>query len=171
VSGTGMQRLILLRHGKAESVSGSGRDVERGLTDRGRRDAAIMGRVLTEADVTPDRVLVSDARRTRETWEEMSVAFPSAQVEFDRALYLASADRLAHMVDASSEAHSLMIIGHNPGLHELAAICAGRSQSPARDRLMDSFPTAAAAVFARDANGVWALEHLLLPKENGGGIL
>jgi phosphohistidine phosphatase len=87
-----MQRLILLRHGKAESVSDLGGDAERGLTDRGRRDSALMGRVLSQAGVKPDLVLVSDARRTRETWEEVSAAFPSAEAEFDPGLYLASAE-------------------------------------------------------------------------------
>ena len=167
-----MHRLMLLRHGKAESVSDSGGDMARELTDRGRRDAAIMGRVLADAGMIPDVVLVSEARRTRETWEEVSLAFPSARAEFDRALYLASADRLAHMVDASAEvAGCLMIIGHNPGLHELAAICAGRSHGAGYEQLMNSFPTCAAAVFARDADGGWMLETMLVPRDNGGGVL
>jgi phosphohistidine phosphatase len=167
-----MQRLILLRHGKAESVSDHGGDAERGLTDRGRRDSALMGRVLADAGVKPDLVLVSDARRTRETWEEVSAAFPAAEVEFDRALYLASAERLAHTIDANAEAAvCLMIIGHNPGIHEIAAVCAGRSHGPDRERLMESFPTAAAAVFAKDSHGGWVLERMLEPKRHGGGVL
>jgi len=167
-----MQRLILLRHGKAESVSGQGGDAERCLTDRGRRDSALMGRVLAEAGLKPDLVLVSDARRTRETWEEVSAAFPAAEVEVDRALYLASAERLAHAIDANAEsAACLMIVGHNPGIHEIAAICAGRTQGPDRDRLMNSFPTACAAVFSKDANGGWVLDAMLEPKGHGGGIL
>ena len=167
-----MQRLILLRHGKAESVSGSGGDMTRALTDRGRRDSALMGRVLADAGMIPDLVLVSEARRTRETWDELSLAFPAARIEFDRALYLASADRLAHMVDASAElASCLMIIGHNPGLHELAAVCAGRSHGGAYERLMNAFPTTAAAVFRKDADGGWTLEDMLVPGEHGGGVL
>ena len=167
-----MRRLILLRHGKAESASGSGGDMTRALTARGRRDAAIMGRVLAGAGMVPDLVLVSEATRTRESWEELQSAFPAARVEFDRALYLASAERLAFMVDASAEAAAcLMIIGHNPGLHELAAVCAGRSHGPAYEQLMASFPTAAAAVFDKDAEGTWRLESFLIPRENGGGVL
>jgi phosphohistidine phosphatase len=167
-----MQRLILLRHGKAESVSDLGGDAERGLTDRGRRDCALMGRVLADAGFKPDLVLVSAARRTRETWEEMSPAFPSAEVEFDQALYLASAERLAHAIDANAEAAAcLMIVGHNPGIHEIAAVCAGRSQGPDRERLMNAFPTACAAVFGKDADGGWVLEAMLEPKGHGGGVL
>jgi phosphohistidine phosphatase len=167
-----MQRLILLRHGKAESASDGGGDSERGLTDRGRRDSALMGRVLAEAGAVPDLVLVSNARRTRETWEEVSAAFPAAEVEFDRGLYLASAERLAQTIDANAAAAvCLMIIGHNPGLHEIAAICAGRGRGPDHDRLMNAFPTACAAVFSRDSAGAWVLDRLLEPKGHGGGAL
>ena len=76
-----LQRLILLRHGKAESVAESGGDFERGLTERGRRDAALIGRVLADAGITPDLALVSAARRARETWDEASPAFPHARCE------------------------------------------------------------------------------------------
>lgn len=111
-----MQRLILLRHGKADSVSTLGGDLERGLTDRGRRDAALMGRVLAEGGFAPDLALVSSARRARETWEEAAPAFPKAAVEFSRSLYLASRDHLMHTIDASGEAAGcLIIVGHNPG--------------------------------------------------------
>jgi len=166
-----MQRLILLRHGKTESISSSGGDHDRVLTDRGHRDAALMGRLLAEAGLSPDLVLVSDAKRTQETWEDMSPAFPQAEVDIDRTLYLASAERLSHLVDANRDAAAcLMIIGHNPGLHELAAIFAGRSHGPAFELLMQTFPTGAAAVFSSDADGGWTLEHMLTPKDNGGGV-
>jgi len=165
-----MQRLILLRHGKAESVSALGGDLERGLTDRGRRDAALMGRVLAEAGFVPDLVLVSSARRAAETWEEVAPAFPNAKVEFSRGLYLASADHLDHTVDATGDtAACLMIVGHNPGLHELAIACAGHKAYDAASAL-DSFPTSAAAVFAR-GDGRWTLERMMVPRDHGGGVL
>ena len=89
-----MQRLILLRHGKAESASSSGEDFERALTDRGRRDSALMGRVLSDRGLTPDLALVSTARRARETWAEAAFAFPAARVQSLRPLYLASAQQI-----------------------------------------------------------------------------
>jgi phosphohistidine phosphatase len=166
-----MQRLILLRHGKADSVSALGGDLERGLTDRGRRDAALMGRVLAEAGFVPDLVLVSSARRTRETWEELAPAFPKANVEFSRGLYLASRDHLAHAVDATGdEAGCLMIVGHNPGLHELAIACAGDAALD-DSGMLDSFPTSAAAVFSGKDNGGWSLERVMIPRDHGGGVL
>ena len=166
-----MQRLILLRHGKADSVSALGGDLERGLTDRGRRDAALMGRVLAEAGFSPDLVLVSSARRACETWEEAAPAFPGAKVEFSRSLYLASRDHLANAVDATGDtADCLIIVGHNPGLHELAIACAGAAALD-DSGMLDSFPTSAAAVFARTMNGGWSLERVMVPRDHGGGVL
>jgi len=166
-----MQRLILLRHGKAESVSGSGGDVERGLTDRGRRDAALMGRVLADAGFIPDLVLVSSARRARETWEEAAPAFPGAKVEFSRGLYLASREHLIHTVDATGDtAECLMIVGHNPGLHEMAIACAG-ALALDDSGMLDSFPTSAAVVFSKTEHGGWTLERMMVPRDHGGGVL
>ena len=166
-----MQRLILLRHGKADSVSALGGDLERGLTDRGRRDAALMGRVLAEAGFSPDLVMVSSARRACETWEEAGRAFPGARVEFSRGLYLASRDHLTHTVDATGDtADCLMIVGHNPGLHEMAIACAGPDAID-DEGILDSFPTAAAAVFAKTSEGGWRLERMMVPRDHCGGIL
>ncbi len=166
-----MQRLILLRHGKADSVSTLGGDIERGLTDRGRRDAALMGRVLADAGFIPDLVLVSSARRTRETWEEVSPAFPNAAAEVSRGLYLASREHLLHTLGATGDtADCLMIIGHNPGLHELALACASPEQIDEAGAL-DSFPTAAAGGFAKTPTGGWMMERIMVPRDFGGGAL
>ena len=166
-----MQRLILLRHGKAESVSTLGGDLERGLTDRGRRDAALMGRVLAENGFAPDLALVSSARRACETWEEAAPAFPTAVVEFSRGLYLASREHLMHTIDATGDtADCLLIVGHNPGLHELALGYASPQQIDDTG-MLDSFPTSAAAVFARGRLGEWTLERMMVPRDHGGGVL
>ena len=69
-----MDRLILLRHGKAEAHAASGQDFDRPLTERGRRDVALVARRLAEAGQVPDLVLVSPAARARETWEAMARA-------------------------------------------------------------------------------------------------
>jgi phosphohistidine phosphatase len=164
-----MQRLILLRHGKAESVAATGGDFERGLTERGRSDAALMGRVLADAGMAPDLALVSAARRTRETWTEAAPAFPAARCEISRTLYLASCEQLAQLVDGVAEAvTSLMIVGHNPGLHEFALSLLGRAaldQNP----LAGAFPTAAAAVFRMDGAGGPRFERFFMPRQFGGG--
>jgi phosphohistidine phosphatase len=167
-----MQRLILLRHGKAESVAATGGDFERGLTERGRRDAALIGRVLSQAGIAPDLALVSPARRARETWDEAAPAFPFARCENSRLLYLASSEQLAQMVATASEpVNCLIIVGHNPGLHDfsLALFSQQPSLNVADNPLIGSFPTAAAAVFRIDPSGAAFFERLFLPRDHGGG--
>ena len=160
-----MQRLILLRHGKAESTASSGGDFERGLTERGRREAALMGRVLAEAGFAPDLVLVSTARRAMETWDAVSTSFPKARMAPARELYHASPDALAEAIDTASQtAASLMIVGHNPGLHELS-LALPVTPAPAARTLGESFPTAAAAVFEVRPDGKFKLECFLTPRE------
>ena len=161
-----MAQLILLRHAKAESASVSGRDFDRGLTERGHRDAAIMGRALAQAGCVPDLVMVSSARRAKETWEGVAPAFPAADMEESRALYLATREQLAEAAEEGLSAGSVMIVGHNPGLHELALMLAGAA--PGR---LDSFPTAAAAVFEILPGKPPVLQRMMVPREHGGGSL
>jgi len=75
-----MRRLILFRHAKTEARSPSGDDASRRLTERGRDEAALMGRVLAEAGFLPDLALVSPAVRARETWEALAASLPKASV-------------------------------------------------------------------------------------------
>jgi len=167
-----MQRLILLRHGKAESASSSGDDIERSLTDRGRRDSALMGRVLAEMGLSPDLALVSTAKRAKETWAEASAAFPAARAQSRRSLYLASLPQLELAVaEVRDEAQVVLIVGHNPGLHEFALGHMRGPASPAKSRMMEGFPTAAAAVFSVAANDGLDFDTLLLPRDHGGGVL
>ena len=162
-----MQRLILLRHGKAESTPPSGGDFERGLTERGRRESALIGRALAEAGCVPDLVLVSTARRAMETWEAASAAFPKARMAPARELYHASPEALSEAIEtASATSRALMIVGHNPGLHELSLALAANRRGRA---LGDGFPTAAAAVFEIDSDGGYTLERFLTPRQHGGG--
>jgi phosphohistidine phosphatase len=167
-----MQRLILLRHGKAESVAASGGDIERGLTERGRRDSALIGRILAEAGMTPDLTLVSAARRARETWDEAAPAFPGAHCEISRQLYLASSEQLTQVTQAIAEPiTSLMIVGHNPGLHDFAlSLLRQQAQPlPAESPLIASFPTGAAAVFCFEPSGEVRFERMFLPRKHAGG--
>jgi phosphohistidine phosphatase len=160
-----MHTLILLRHGKAETTSGAGGDFERGLTERGKNDSAMIGQALARAGLAPDLVLVSPARRAVETWEAARPAFPNAKVAPARELYHARPAALEEAIEAAGAAvASLMIIGHNPGLHELAvALSNGRSSSAAK-MLAGSFPTAAAAVFERNDQGEFTLDRFLTPR-------
>src|ERR1700761_8206979 len=142
-----MQRLILLRHGKAEPASPGG-DFERGLTERGRSEAALAGRVLAEAGYAPDLALVSTARRAMETWQALQTWFPGARAQASRGLYHAEPGALAEAIAAAADAATtLMVVGHNPGLHELALVLPAVAGTRPEPILARSFPTAAAAVF------------------------
>ena len=166
-----MDRLILMRHGKAEQHAASGGDFERALAPRGQGDAALMARVLAKADLAPDLALVSSARRTRETWEAAVPAFPAARAEIRRDLYHAEAqDVLAAIQDEAPDSGTVMVVGHNPGLHELALrLAMGGPADPAlMAQLRGKFPTSTVAVFAIDPDGAPTLSHLFYASENGG---
>ena len=76
-----MDRLILMRHAKAERRSASGDDFDRLLTDDGRGDAAMVGLALAKDGLAPTLVLVSAAQRAVETWETMRGSFPRARTQ------------------------------------------------------------------------------------------
>lgn len=165
-----MERLILMRHGKAERHAANGGDFERALAESGRADAAVMGQVLAGLGLAPDLMLVSSARRTRETAEQVGVSFAKARVEHMRDLYHADPEDIVQAVEhEGGAAGTVMVVGHNPGMHELALRLALQGQaSPIQtNRLRGRFPTSTVVVFGWNASGP-ALEHLLFASENGG---
>lgn len=148
-----MRTLLLLRHAKARTDDVGG-DAARPLAPRGTRAAARMGEHLAERGWVPDLVLCSTARRARETWEHASAALhPAPRVALDAALYLASPERILARVRLVDRAvATLLVVGHNPGFHELAYDLA--ETGAARDRI-GKFPTAALARFEL-ADGAWS---------------
>jgi phosphohistidine phosphatase len=166
-----MKRLILMRHGKAER-SNAGGDFERALTDRGLADAALMGRLLVDEGLTPDLALVSAARRTQQTWAQVSAAFPTAKSVSLRPLYHAGAERILFEVDAHGEGgDTLMVVGHNPGLHELTIglLRQGGAGSALVARAESRFPTSTVAAFTIDDYGRPAYDGLFYAADQGGG--
>jgi phosphohistidine phosphatase len=164
-----MERLILMRHGEAERPAPGLEDFDRALDPQGRAEARLMGRVLAEAGLAPDLALVSSARRTLETWRSVAEAF-EGDIPVDEApvLYAASAARLASAAaDAAPRAKVLMMVGHNPGIHQYAVHLARQAGAPdkAVRPLYDRFPTASAAVFATGSGGPPSFERLLLVRD------
>lgn len=158
-----MRQLVLLRHAKAVSPDQADDDFERGLAPRGRKDAPQVAAALAAEGAAPDIVLASDAKRTRETWELAQASFPNAKVTFLRALYLCSAETLMGVAE-KAEAENVMLVGHNPGLHELASRLAYRN-APLDAKLRAKFPTAAGAIFERkDDASSWKLKCFVTPK-------
>ncbi|MCC7348070.1 MAG: histidine phosphatase family protein [Variibacter sp.] len=149
-----MRRLMLMRHAKAEPAVHGQRDIDRPLAPRGRDVAPLIGRYLAEHGLAPDRVLISSARRTRETFEALAPALPRAPAfKHEPRLYEASPKTmLAVLQEEPSDAHTILLVGHNPGVQELSVLLTGAGDSEARHRVQEKFPTAAVAVldFATD---------------------
>ena len=145
-----MKRLYLLRHAKAVPADPGLDDHGRELTVRGMHDAAAMARYLRKNGFAPDLILASTSARTRQTADLVSREVP-AKIDYRDALYLAEAGRLLAAVQVLAQSvDGVMLVGHNPGLEELATLLARepvrRKERARRDVLEEKFPTAALAV-------------------------
>jgi phosphohistidine phosphatase len=151
-----MRRLMLLRHAKTENDAPSGRDQDRLLDERGRLDAAEIGGWMAEHPPFPDLVLVSTAVRSQQTWdivwEAMSRAAPQPKVELLAELYAADASLLLQIIHSAvaEDPQRLLLVGHNPGLHELAFALTGSGNAAARKALADNLPTSGLVDFDFD---------------------
>jgi phosphohistidine phosphatase len=153
-----MKRLYLLRHAKSSWKDTSLPDYDRPLAGRGRRAAKAIARRLRDQDLEPELVLCSTARRARETLDRIEPALGAPTVELEHDLYAASADalleRLRRVPDTVA---SVMLIGHNPGLQELALDLA--RPPPTVSELATKFPTAALATLEIRASNWQELDH------------
>jgi phosphohistidine phosphatase len=153
-------RLMLLRHAKAEKAEPGERDDERALNPRGHKDAVRMGSYIAKHALIPDAVLVSTARRTRETWAGVAEALPdNPAVRFDERIYNATSDGILAVIREVKPAQStLLVIGHNPGMHDLATLLIASGDVDARERLNEGMPTSGLAIIDF-APGNWAKLH------------
>jgi phosphohistidine phosphatase len=148
-----MRRLMLLRHAKTEIDAPSGRDQDRRLDARGRKDAAEIGDWIGRHPPFPDTVMVSPAIRAKETWEIASEAMkqhaPLPGVEWMADLYGADPASLLQIIRmaSASDPKRLMLVGHNPGMHELSLALTGSGDARARQALAHNLPTSGLAVF------------------------
>ena len=145
-----MRRLLLFRHAKAEPGGPELDDHDRALTERGVSDAAAMARYIKNRAYVPSRILCSTSMRTRQTIEPLLKDYP-LPVEWQGALYLAPAGKIIALAqDADGGDSVLMLVGHNPGLEQAAAMLARDPVKPKEqglhDLLEEKFPTAALAV-------------------------
>jgi phosphohistidine phosphatase len=145
-----VKRLLLLRHGKAEGAASD--DRKRALIPRGTTDSARMGRFLREDAYVPDCILCSDSTRTRQT---LDAVLPELQAKPDvrylAELYLAEPELILSLVRKTNDkTHSLMIVGHNPGLEQCALVLASvpleKKLRKRYDVMDEKFPTCALAV-------------------------
>lgn len=142
-----VHRLLLIRHAKAAAGA---HDSERPLAERGIRDAEAIGAWLVQAGLLPDHVLVSTARRARQTWERASAALASSpEPTVEPRIYDDSPESLlAAIRDVPEEAETLALVGHNPSIAELADLLDDGDPDPeARHELDAGFKTGGVAVF------------------------
>jgi phosphohistidine phosphatase len=131
-----------------------------------------MAQHLRSAGVAPELVLCSSARRTRQTLEGIEAGFPEPkpQVEIEDGLYNSTAGAMLDRVrEISGETSAAMLIGHNPGTHDLAVLLAAGGTD--LERMASKFPTAALATLTFDGEwadlnpGVATLESFVAPKD------
>lgn len=151
-----MKRLILMRHAKTEPWDESVDDHGRALTSVGHIAAEAVAIALKTSGWVPDKALISTARRTRETWGHLAQVFPATGCHFDESLYLASARVISDVIQRHHGASTLMMIGHNPGIHELSLSLirdAGASDDTIASRLAAKMPTGGTAMFEASEEG------------------
>ena len=169
-----MRQLIIMRHAQAQASSPTGGDRERALSPAGRSQAIAVGLALRARGVSPDLAIVSAARRTRETWtglaEGMGIQNEPEWLEVEAALYNANAATLRHRVEgAEARCDTLILIAHNPGVHQLAFELLSESGASEQilDRVRIGFAPATAAAFLVDAAGRCSYDGILAPDETG----
>ena len=142
-----LRELMLLRHSKSEWKNNELTDIERPLSDRGKKNASKMGRWLKEQDLIPDLILVSPAKRTQQTLRRVCSDFLVNSITVD-ALYLADLNTLLKVLSEAPSAERIMIIGHNPGLEMLFAFL-NRENTPYSENAepVTLFPTTSLAHF------------------------
>lgn len=148
-----MLRLLLLRHAKSSWDHPELSDHERPLNKRGTRGAGIIGKYLAKHDLVPEQVMCSDSVRTRATFALVSAELPNSTLKasFHNELYLADpAELLDHIRHAERSTHTLLVIGHNPGLHALSLALVGRGNKKMLREMAMKFPTAALSVISFD---------------------
>ena len=151
-----MKRLYILRHAKAVPGEPGQDDHARPLTMRGLADAEAMARHLHKNGARPDRVLVSTSARTVQTADLVlrELEMPP-RADYRDALYLATPGKILGLPQAApAKAESILLVGHNPGLEELASLLAREpvrhKERERRDVLEEKFPTGALAVLDFD---------------------
>ncbi len=168
-----MRTLHLLRHAKSSWDDATIDDHDRPLAPRGARAARKIAEYLAAASVHPALVLCSSARRTVETLEALRPEIgETAVVSIEPDLYGADAAEILDLLRTlDPEIREVLVIGHNPGLQDLAIDLAGDEDAGLVDALRTKFPTGALATF--DVQVDWAglgpgyahLTHFVTPRD------
>jgi phosphohistidine phosphatase len=155
-----MRRILLLRHAKSDWSDAGTADHERPLNRRGEEAAPKIGAYLARHRLIPERVLCSTAKRAQDTWKLVAAELPTPPpVDHDERLYAAKPDAILRVLRGiEARTRSVLVVGHNPGLQELATRLIASGDLDHRERLREKFPTAGLVVidFAVDS---WSKLH------------
>lgn len=166
-----MKTLGLLRHAKSDWDDIGKRDFDRGLNERGRRGARLIGAHIREHGVAWGLLLASPAERVKRT---LDAALSDLTPRWDERLYLASAETILDVVrEGAGDADAVLVTGHNPGLQEvLFELVAPEAENALFDEAVRKFPTATYAAFELDiddwanlAPGCGRLVHFTRPRD------
>jgi len=160
-----MKRLILMRHAKTEPWSEGVDDFARALVPRGKNDAQNVTAEIVSRGWSPNLILVSTARRARETCSEVAKIVENERVRPMESLYLSGVRGLREAVGGAETEATLMLIGHNPGMHDFACDIVregGAVSHPAMLRLHEKFPTGCVALFEAEEEGAFVPVHFKL---------
>ena len=150
-----MKTLYLLRHAKSSWKGEGVEDFDRPLSKRGRAAAKAMGEYFARHRIAPAQVLCSPAKRTRETLERLQDGIgPAVPVRFEKIVYMADASALLRRLRRLNDSlASAMLVGHNPGLEQLALMLSAEEGDGLRRAA--KFPTGSLAVIETDVER-WA---------------
>jgi phosphohistidine phosphatase len=154
-----MRRLMLLRHSKAERAAPGEPDRDRTLTNRGRTDAPAIGTYMSRHGFVPELALVSPAKRAQETWALLATTFSKQpKSATDERIYNATSETLAEIIGETRTARSILVVGHNPGLHDVAVQLIASGDTEARGRVAEKLPTSGLIIIDLPFDD-WALLH------------
>ena len=150
-----MKRLALLRHASSSSAEPGMTDFDRPLNDHGRAEARLVGRELDQRRMRFDLVLARTAARVRETVDAVQEAHRfECEVRFEPRIYEAGARSLLDLVrELPDAAASVLLVGHNPGVHELLLDLTDRDHAGLRDRVRATYPAGALAIVELSFDG------------------
>lgn len=164
-----MSRLLLLRHAKAGWALPGMRDFDRPLDATGVADAEATGAAMRASGYVPELTLCSNARRARETLEGIAGSTDTGRVIFTDDLYSSDAAGYLDKIRENGRHSSILVIGHNPMMEDLAMAVSGDGDPSAHETLEHGFPTSGLAVIRFDdglanaAPGKGYLEAFLIP--------
>ena len=146
-----MLSLYIMRHAKSSWAIPGARDFDRELNERGLHDLVKISHVIERENINPDKILCSSAVRTRQTLDAITDAFKNEpEIVFTERLYSSGLAEYIEMINATGDAKSLMIIGHNPMCGSLATSLPGTGESAEIEKIAYKYPTAAISIIEFD---------------------